>query len=106
MMSGMERPAKRPRNGASRSEAPEGTRRRAAGAERSTMKTTRIAWLMAAAWMGLVATAPLHAQGSPTGILNGTVSDPSGAVLPGVTVIAKGTETGLTQQTVSGASGD
>ena len=68
------------------------------------MKTSRGAWLMLAAWMALV---PIQAraQGSPTGTLNGTVSDPSGAVLPGVTVVAKGTQTGLTQQTVSGGVG-
>ena len=69
------------------------------------MKTSRGAWLMLAAWMALV---PIQAraQGSPTGTLNGTVSDPSGAVLPGVTVVAKGTQTGLTQQTVSGGEGE
>ena len=46
------------------------------------------------------------AQGSPTGTLAGTISDPSGGVLPGVTVTAKSAQTGLTQQTVSGGAGD
>src|SRR5687767_4562502 len=54
----------------------------------------------------LSAPAPVGAQGSPTGTLSGTVSDPSGAVLPGVTVTARGAQTGLTQQTVSGTEGD
>ena len=54
----------------------------------------------------MLAPAQVRAQGSPTGILTGTVSDPSGAVLPGVTVVAKGAQTGLTQQTISGAAGD
>src|SRR5687768_13496030 len=54
----------------------------------------------------LYAPAPVGAQGSPTGTLSGTVSDPSGAVLPGVTVTARGAQTGLTQQTVSGTEGD
>jgi hypothetical protein len=38
----------------------------------------------------LLAPWSVRAQGSPTGILTGTVSDPSGAVLPGVTVVARG----------------
>jgi hypothetical protein len=54
----------------------------------------------------LAAPAPARAQGSPTGTLSGTVADSSGGVLPGVTVIAKGVQTGLTQQTVSGSAGD
>ena len=37
----------------------------------------------------LAAPARMVAQGSPTGTLTGTVSDPSGAVLPGVTVAAR-----------------
>ena len=49
---------------------------------------------------------PALAQGSPTGTLAGTINDPSGGVLPGVTVIARSTQTGLAQQTVSGTEGD
>jgi hypothetical protein len=52
------------------------------------------------------APAPAGAQGSPTGTLTGTISDPSGGVLPGVTVVARGVQTGLTQQTISGGAGD
>ncbi len=51
-------------------------------------------------------TPPAAAQGSPTGTLAGTISDPSGGVLPGVTVTAKNAQTGLTQQTVSSGDGD
>jgi hypothetical protein len=54
----------------------------------------------------LTVPAPARAQGSPTGALTGTVADPSGGVLPGVTVVAKGAQTGLTQQTISGSAGD
>ena len=54
----------------------------------------------------LITPAPSRAQGSSSGTLAGTVVDSSGAVLPGVTVIAKGAQTGLTQQTVTGAEGD
>src|SRR5688572_14201314 len=46
------------------------------------------------------------AQGSPTGILSGVVSDPGGGVLPGVTVVAVNVATGLTQTTVSSAAGE
>jgi hypothetical protein len=54
----------------------------------------------------LVAPAPARAQGSPTGSLTGTVTDPSGGVLPGVTILAKNVQTGLLQPTVSGGAGD
>jgi hypothetical protein len=46
------------------------------------------------------------AQGNPTGTLSGVVSDPSGGVLPGVTVVAVNVGTGVTQQTVTGETGD
>jgi hypothetical protein len=49
---------------------------------------------------------PLLAQGSPTGTLTGTVSDASGGVLPGVTVVARNLQIGLSQQTVSSSTGD
>ena len=46
------------------------------------------------------------AQSSATGSLTGTVADPSGAVLPGVTVLALNPETGVSQSTVTGSSGE
>jgi hypothetical protein len=63
-----------------------------------------VALMAMASVLGSAATA--RAQGSPTGTLSGTVADPSGAVLPGVTVIAKGVQTGLAQQTISAGGGD
>ncbi len=54
----------------------------------------------------LTAPARMVAQGSPTGTLTGKVSDPSGGVLQGVTVAARSAQTGLTQQTISGAEGE
>ncbi len=48
----------------------------------------------------------VFSQASATGILAGVVVDPSGAVLPGVTVVAKGSATGLTRETVSGGGGE
>ena len=49
---------------------------------------------------------PANAQGSPTGALTGVALDSSGAMLPGVTITARKTETGLTQQTISGGAGE
>jgi len=55
--------------------------------------------------LGLVASAPLAAQ-KITGDIEGTVTDSSGAVLPGVTVTVENTGTGLTRTAVSSASGN
>jgi len=46
------------------------------------------------------------AQSSATGSLSGTVADASGGVLPGVTVLATNPETGVSQSTVTGSSGE
>ncbi len=69
---------------------------------------TRVSAVIAVAVLAVFLTtpAPAGAQGSPTGTLAGAVSDPSGGVLPGVTVTAKNAQTGLTQHTVSGGEGD
>ena len=62
-------------------------------------------------WMSVILVALLgptvaSAQSSATGSLSGTVSDPSGAVLPGVTVVATNPETGVSQSAVTGTSGE
>ena len=44
-------------------------------------------------------------QGGSTGTLAGVVLDPSGGVLPGVTVVATSRQTGFTQDTVTGGDG-
>ena len=72
------------------------------GVTRAVRHCTAVVVLATAALMP----ASAHAQGSAGGTLAGTVSDASGAVLPGVTVTAKATQTGLAQQTVSGGEGD
>ncbi len=54
----------------------------------------------------LLVPAIASAQSSATGSLSGTVSDPSGAVLPGVTVVATNPETGVSQSAVTGTSGE
>ena len=41
----------------------------------------------------------------PRGTLTGTVTDSSGAVLPGVTLVMKNTETGVAQQVVTDSDG-
>jgi hypothetical protein len=46
------------------------------------------------------------AQGSATGTLAGVVTDQGGGVLPGVSVVARASGTGLAQETVTGASGE
>ena len=46
------------------------------------------------------------AQSSATGSLTGTVTDPSGGVLPGVTVLVTNPDTGVSQSTVTGSSGE
>src|SRR5687768_13864553 len=51
-----------------------------------------------------VLAAPALAQ-STGGSLLGTITDDQGGVLPGVTVSARNTETGLTRTTVTGADG-
>jgi len=53
--------------------------------------------------LALVLSAPAFAQA--TGAITGVISDPSGGVMPGVTVEATNTGTGQVRTTVSGADG-
>ena len=46
------------------------------------------------------------AQSSATGSLTGTVTDPSGGVVPGVTVLVTSPGTGVSQSAVTGAAGE
>ena len=62
-------------------------------------------WGKAVLVMWLMATS-VAAQNSATGSLTGTVSDPSGGVLPGVTVRATNPATGLSQSTITSTAGD
>ena len=64
------------------------------------------AFLVVASAAILAVPSPARAQGSPAGTLTGTVTDPSGGVLPGVTVLVKAAQTGVTQQTISGGGGE
>ena len=65
------------------------------------MKLYKVQLIAMALVLFAVVSSRAHAQGNPTGTLAGTVSDPSGAMLPGVAVAAKAEHTGLTQTTVS-----
>jgi Carboxypeptidase regulatory-like domain len=68
--------------------------------------TRVLAWTLVICAPLFLAPPAARAQGNPTGTLTGTITDPSGGVLPGVTVTATSAQTGLTQQTVSGGAGD
>ena len=48
---------------------------------------------------------PAFAQGASTSTISGTVADPSGAVLPGATVVAKHLATGVVTNTVTNSQG-
>ena len=65
------------------------------------MKRFRIA---AIAWFAAAIIPALYAQG-PVGTLNGTITDPAGAVVPGATVVAKHNATGVESKTTSTSSG-
>ena len=55
---------------------------------------------------GLMALTPsLLAQSAGTGALTGTVSDPTGAVVPGATVTLTSTDTNQTRTATTGAEG-
>src|SRR5438270_8296944 len=61
--------------------------------------------LTVAALVAVVIVPALYAQG-PVGTLNGTVTDPAGAVVPGATVVATNNGTGTEAKTTSTTSGD
>ncbi|MGH9432228.1 MAG: carboxypeptidase-like regulatory domain-containing protein, partial [Terriglobia bacterium] len=71
------------------------------------MRTSLLRTLLLSATIGVLTVAlvptPLHAQA--TGEILGTVTDPSGAVVPGVTVTATRTATGISRSTVTSATG-
>ncbi|HEV2342101.1 MAG TPA: carboxypeptidase-like regulatory domain-containing protein [Candidatus Acidoferrales bacterium] len=66
----------------------------------SALKYVAIAFVFAFSFAGAAS-----AQVSPTGTLVGTVTDPSGATIPGAAVTAKGATTGAIVTTTSGSDG-
>ena len=70
------------------------------------MHKTKLTWVAFVLVLGtLCMVLPSHGQ-STLGSINGVVTDPSGAVLPGAQVTLTNTETGYTQQAVTNASGE
>ncbi|MGZ7100085.1 MAG: carboxypeptidase-like regulatory domain-containing protein, partial [Candidatus Angelobacter sp.] len=70
------------------------------------MTVTRLrALLLAAAATFSMCVPSLLAQSAGTGALTGTVTDPSGAVIPGVAVTATNTDTNQTRAATSGENG-
>jgi hypothetical protein len=75
---------------------------RAIDPARSSSKELRTAgWLLLALFLLL----PLPIWAQATGAIVGTVTDPTGAVIPGAKITAKRVETGVSQSTVTGGSG-
>src|ERR1700683_1701084 len=58
-------------------------------------------WLLPALFLFL----PLPIWAQATGTIGGTVTDPTGAVIPGAKITAKRVETGVSQSTVTGGAG-
>lgn len=70
------------------------------------MKSTRLLFSLSVTVVLLTVLAPaLHAQSASTAALTGTVSDPSGAVLPGVSVTATATATNQVRTVLSAEDG-
>lgn len=68
-----------------------------------TSKKLSSSWLALA--ISIVFTASLGAQSAGTGALTGTVIDPSGAVVPGVSVVLVSLETNQTRTATTGGDG-
>lgn len=70
------------------------------------MRFRKIAWIGACgALVCALAAAPLAAQNSNTGEIRGTVTDASGAVIPGASVTVKNVQTGVETKTTTNQSG-
>lgn len=67
-------------------------------------RLTRLALLLVCIYC-VGATIPAWTQSTDTGTISGTVSDPSGAVVPGVDVNLKDTTTGSSRTTTTNAAG-
>src|SRR5687768_12795323 len=66
---------------------------------------TRRAFIVIAFFSLLSAITPARAHAQATGSLSGLVTDESGGTIPGATVEAKNTATGLVRTTVTGGDG-
>lgn len=70
----------------------------------STVRRLFYVAFLALAVVGL-STSAAYAQGGATSTLSGTVTDTSGAVIPGASVVVKKMDTGLTSEAVTNAEG-
>ena len=61
--------------------------------------------LLAAAMCLAAGTSPAFAQGGATSSLSGTVTDASGAVVPGANVVVKRMDTGITSEAITNGEG-
>lgn len=68
------------------------------------MRSNLLRWAAASSTMALLCTVPLHAQ-TVTGAITGTVTDPSGAVIPGAKVVAHNVDTGVNSPATTDAAG-
>ena len=69
------------------------------------MNLRRFGWLLATLLLSTLFALQLAAQNSLTGEISGTVTDPSGAVISGVSVTARSASTDVTQTATTNASG-
>jgi hypothetical protein len=69
------------------------------------MRTQSPAWISVLIAIALLSASPAAAQRATTADLTGTVYDETKAVLPGATITARSTETGLTRTTTTDAEG-
>ena len=60
--------------------------------------------VLGATLAGVVCSVPVHAQ-TVTGAVTGTITDPSGAVLPGAQVVAHNVDTGVDTSATSDSAG-
>ena len=61
--------------------------------------------LAAAIFAAVALAAPVFAQSAATGSVEGVITDSSGAVLPGVSVIVRNTETNIQRDAVTDSGG-
>ena len=71
-----------------------------------TSACNRLLVLIAVAAMSVASAFPVFAQNAAVGNISGTVTDASGAALPGATVTIINNDTGATRTVTTGASGD
>ena len=75
------------------------------GEDMNSGKFNRVGFLLLALLIFTLASANVWSQSIVSGEINGTLTDPSGAVVPGATVTLKNLDTGATQTATSNNSG-